>query len=109
MNILIIEDDHLTLQALQQSVENLGHEVSVAVNGEEGISMAVSEKFDLLLCDIMMPGISGLSLVPVLRFVHLCNTPIVMMSTLSNKPLLEAAYESGANDFLAKPFSIKGL
>ena len=109
MNVLIIEDDKLTLNALKLSVENLGHKVSTAENGEEGIKMAADGKFDLLLCDIMMPGISGLSLVSVLRFVHLCSTPIVMMSTLSNQPLLKAAYEAGANDFLEKPFTLEKL
>jgi len=109
MNILIIEDDKLTLHALKQSLEDMGHTLSVATNGEEGINMAADGKFDLLLCDIMMPGISGLSLVTILRCVHLCHTPIIMMSALNNQPLLEAAFEAGANDFLTKPFSLSNL
>lgn len=109
MNILIIEDDKLTLTALQHSLEGMGHTVYMAEDGEGAISLIVKQNFDLVICDIMMPGISGLSLVSVLRLVHLCTIPIVMMSTLNNKPLFEAAFEAGANDFLAKPFSVHDL
>jgi CheY-like chemotaxis protein len=109
MKVLIIEDDKLTLSAVQHSIENMGHEVYTAVNGEEAIDHARKMEFDLLLCDIMMPGISGLSLVTVLRQVHLVFTPIIIMSTLSNRPLLDAAYKAGANDFLNKPFTNEEL
>jgi two-component system, OmpR family, response regulator VicR len=109
MKVLVIEDDKLTLSAVQHSLENLGHEVFTAVNGEEAIDHIRKHDFDLLLCDIMMPGISGLSLVTVLRQVHLVFTPIIIMSTLSNRPLLDAAYKAGANDFLNKPFTTEEL
>ena len=109
MNILIIEDDKLTLNALQHSLEKLGHTVALAVNGEQAIDQIKSKQFDLLISDVMMPGISGLSLVTVLRQVHLCFTPIIMMSTLHNRPLLDAAFKAGANDFLNKPFTAEEL
>ena len=105
MNILIIDDDKLTINTLKQLLENMGHSISLANDGEEAIGKISAEQFDLIISDIMMPGISGLSLVNVLRAVHLCTTPIIMMSTLSNKPLLEAALEAGANDFVQKPFT----
>lgn len=109
MNILIIEDDKVTLKTLQSSIENLGHKVLIAETSEEAINLIVDEKMDLIISDIMMPGISGLSLVSVLRTVHLCKTPIIMMSVLNNKALLDAAFEAGANDFIAKPFAIEEL
>jgi DNA-binding response OmpR family regulator len=109
MNILIIEDDKLTLNLLQYCIEQLGHKAFLAEDGEEAIKMITDRDFDLLICDIMMPGISGLSLVSVLRTVHLNTTPIIMMSTISNKPLLDAAFEAGANDFIAKPFTMADL
>lgn len=109
MNVLIIEDDKVTLKTLQAGVENLGHKVYLAESGEEAIGLLENKKFDLLISDVMMPGISGLSLVNVLRTVNLCSTPIVMISSLNNKPLLEAAFKAGANDFITKPFSIKEL
>ena len=105
MNILVIEDDKLTLSAVQHTVESLGHTASVAKSGEEAIELIQANTFDVIICDIMMPGISGLSFVTVLRSVHLCFTPIIMMSTLNHVPLLDAAFKAGANDFLNKPFT----
>ncbi len=105
MNILIIDDDKLTINTLLHLLENMDHKVTLARDGEDAISKITAEEFDLIISDIMMPGISGLSLVNVLRSIHLCTSPIIMMSTLSNKPLLEAALEAGANDFIQKPFT----
>jgi CheY-like chemotaxis protein len=109
MNILVIEDDKLTLNAVQHSLEKMGHTTAVAKSGEEAIELISDKSFDLIISDIMMPGISGLSLVTVLRQVHLCFTPIIMMSTLSHGPLLDAAFKAGANDFLNKPFTAEEL
>lgn len=109
MNILIIEDDKVTLKTLQFMTQNLGHTVHIAGNGEEALRIMENEKFDLIISDIMMPGISGLSLVNVLRSVNLYRSPIIMISALHNKPLLEAAFEAGANDFISKPFTLEDL
>ncbi len=109
MRILIVEDDKFALTLLRHSLETLGHTVEGTMNAEEAIKLAADGKYDLLISDIMMPGISGLSLVTILRTVHLCTTPIIIMSALSNKPLLESVFDAGANDFLAKPFTIDEL
>ena len=109
MNILIIEDDKLTLNAVQHSLENLGHTTAVAKSGEEAIDMINKTTYDLIICDVMMPGISGLSFVTVLRSVHMCFTPIIMMSTLNHGPLLDASFTAGANDFINKPFTQEEL
>lgn len=105
MKILIIEDDKLTINALEKSLSNNGHNVSTVRSGEEGLEALKKDKFDVLLCDIMMPGLSGLSFVTVVRTVVLCETPIIMMSTLHNTSLLDAAFTAGANDFINKPFT----
>jgi len=109
MNILIIDDDSLTTTSVKHIIENLGHQATIAHNGEEAINIILLGNFDLIISDIMMPGISGLSLVTVLRTVHLCFTPVIMMSTLHNKHLIEAAMEAGANGFLDKPVAIENL
>lgn len=109
MNILIIEDDKLTLHSLKHVIESLGHNVALAENAEEAMNKIVDGKFDLVFSDIMMPGISGLSLLTILRTVHLCKTPIVAMSILNDKPVVEAAFAAGANDFMVKPFTLEGL
>lgn len=109
MNILIIEDDKLTLHSLKHVIEGFGHKVELADNAEEAMNKVVDGKFDLVFSDIMMPGISGLSLLTILRTVHLCKTPIVAMSILNDRPVIEAAFAAGANDFIVKPFTLDGL
>jgi DNA-binding response OmpR family regulator len=109
MDILIIEDDKLILNLLQHGIKNAGHKAFTAENAEQAISLVTSRNFDLIITDIMMPGISGLSLISILRTVHLISTPIIIMSALHNKPLLAAAFEAGANDFIAKPFMMEEL
>lgn len=109
MRILVVDDDRLTLSAVEKSLNNLGHEAILGRSGEEAIALIQSDTFDLILSDIMMPGISGLSFVSVLRTVHLCHTPILMMSTLNHGPLLDAAFKAGANDFINKPFTENDL
>ncbi|MGZ3921638.1 MAG: response regulator [Bacteroidia bacterium] len=109
MKILIIDDDQMTINALKHSLEDMGHKVFVAEDGEHAITKITNGEFDLVISDIMMPGISGLSLVNVLRSVHLCFTPVIMMSTLHNRPLVDAALKAGANDFLNKPIAIEEL
>jgi putative two-component system response regulator len=109
MKILIIDDDKLTTTALKHSLEKLGHQGVEALSAEQAIELVSAGDFDLIICDVMMPGISGLSLVTVLRSVHLCFSPIIMMSSLHNKPLVEAALQAGANGFLDKPVNPKEL
>ena len=105
MDILIIEDDKLTLNLLQFCIQNLGHNAHLSMNTEEAIEVMSERKFDLIITDIMMPGVSGLSFVSTLRESD--TTPIIMMSALNNKALLDKAFEAGANDFIAKPFSME--
>jgi CheY-like chemotaxis protein len=76
MNILVVEDEILTLSALGHSIESLGHKAFLAENGEEAIKQVTENKIDFIISDIMMPGISGLSLVSVLRNIHFSNVPI---------------------------------
>ena len=109
MNILIIEDDKLVLHSLKHVIENLGHTVVLAEDAEKAMEYITNNKFDLIFSDIMMPGISGLSLLTILRSAYRCDTPIIAMSTLNHKPLLEEAFQAGANDFMIKPFSLEDL
>jgi CheY-like chemotaxis protein len=109
MNVLIIDDDKLTINAVQHSLETLGHTPFIATSGEDAIEQINKREFDVIISDIMMPGLSGLSLVNVLRSVHLCFTPIIIISTLNHRPLLDAAFKAGANDYLNKPFTVEEL
>jgi DNA-binding response OmpR family regulator len=109
MNVLIIEDDRLTLHSLQYGIESLGYTAYVAESSEEAINMIIDKKIDILISDVMLARISGLSLVSVLRSVYFFSIPIIMMSTLNNKHLLDAVFKAGADDFIAKPFTMDEL
>ncbi|MFL5764128.1 MAG: response regulator transcription factor [Bacteroidia bacterium] len=108
MKILIIDDDKTTVYGLTHYLKEKGHSVAAASDGEAAIREAV-QAHDVILSDVMMPGISGLSLISILRTTHLCTTPIIMMSSLVNQPLLDAAFEAGANGFIAKPVNTAEL
>jgi DNA-binding response OmpR family regulator len=109
MKILIIEDDKITLNSLKYIIEQSGHSASTAKDGNEAIDLLLKESFDLIFCDVMMPGISGLSLLTYLRSVHLFTMPIVMMSSLNDESLFDMAFEAGADDFIIKPFTEKDI
>lgn len=106
MKVLVIEDDKIALTSLKHCIEGFGHVVDVAENAEQAMSKIVDGGYDLVFTDIMMPGISGLSLLSILRTFHLQSTPIIAMSSLHNQSLVEASYKAGANDFMSKPFTI---
>ena len=109
MDILIIEDNRLTLNALQFCIQKLGHTVSIAESAPQAMELLDRQCFHLLISDIMMPGVSGISLVTEIRSQKGSDTPILLMSTLHDKTLLETALEAGANDFIAKPFTSSQL
>jgi len=106
MKVLVIEDDKIALTSLKHCIESFGHVVDLAENAEQAMNKIVDGNYELVFTDIMMPGISGLSLLTILRTFHLQSTPIVAMSSLHNQSLIEAAYKAGANDFMVKPFTI---
>jgi CheY-like chemotaxis protein len=109
MNVLIVDDERLSLTALQHCVHDLGHTTILAENGEEAIAKLNENKIDLILSDIMMPGISGLSLVSVLRNVYFLETPIILISTLDTSNIINSSHYLGANDFISKPFNIADI
>jgi CheY-like chemotaxis protein len=109
MKILIIEDDKVSSFAMKHIIEDLGHKVSVVENAEEALNGILEKKYDLVFSDIMMPGISGLSLLTILRTVHLSKIPVIAMSVLNDQTLINAAFQAGANDFLLKPFNTDDL
>jgi len=109
MNILIVEDEEMVRNALRKCIEELGHRFFIAKNGEEAIQQVTENDIDFVISDIMMPGISGLSLVSVLRNMYLCQMPIVLISTLGRSQMKDSPLVVGADDFISKPFSIADI
>lgn len=109
MNILVVDDNRLMLASLRHIIKNNGHTVYTSESGSDAIGVVNDEKIDLIICDVMMPEISGMSLVSVLRNVSLFKNPIIMISTLDTDFVISKSIELGANDFIAKPFSSEQL
>lgn len=106
--ILIIEDENSILMALEDNLRMEGYEVVCAVDGEQGLSMAGEQKFDLIILDIMLPKMDGFEVCKHLRRDKI-NTPILMLTAKSQEIDKVLGLELGADDYVTKPFSPREL
>lgn len=104
--ILIIDDQEVFRRKLELGIENLGYEASSAPNGQAGLDRLRKEKFDLLLLDIVMPGMDGFEVMEFMREeADLRDIPIIVISALDGEmDAVVKAIEIGAQDFLPKNF-----
>ncbi len=109
MKILITEDDALTRKILQKSLNNSGFEIFLAKNAKEAISRLKTDKLDLLLLDIYMPGIDGIELIHIIRNDLKNNIPIAVITRDKSEEMVVKAFEAGADDFILKPFDDEDL
>lgn len=105
MRVLIIEDQPKTAQELQTGLEAAGMESVAAGSAEAGLQLINTERFDAMVVDVMLPGMSGLSLVRGLR-EHGHTLPAVFLSAKGNLEDRLEGLEAGGDDYLAKPYSI---
>jgi len=101
--ILLIEDEELIIRLLEKKLTNIGYEVVLAMNGEEGLNKMKNEKPDLILLDIVMPRKGGFEVIEEMRRdPSLATIPVIIISN-SGQPLeLERAKELGVVDWLVK-------
>ena len=101
--VLVIEDDPVLSETLILNLEHDGFETLHAKDGEEGLALALSAKPDLILLDIILPKIDGLTMLDTLRKTeggqHI---PVIVLSNLSELPEVVAAMEGGVRDYLVK-------
>lgn len=105
--ILIIDDDESLRWVLQRTFEKLGHSVSTAANGNEGLSMLGSGDYVLAFVDIMMPDMSGLDLLQQAKKEDGIHTAFVVMTAQNTMENAVEAMKCGAYDYITKPFDIK--
>jgi DNA-binding response OmpR family regulator len=106
--ILIIEDEANVVSLLKRGLEEDGYDVSVAMDGAVGLDMALAHAFDLLVVDLMLPGINGIEICKQLRAGD--NTmPILMLTALGSTENIVTGLDSGADDYLVKPFKLAEL
>ncbi|MDQ3393412.1 MAG: response regulator transcription factor [Bacteroidota bacterium] len=106
--ILIIEDDLLLINLLKIHIQDLGCTTEVSMNGNEGYNKALEGHFDLIILDVMLPGMDGISVCQRLR-AHENQTPILMLTAKSEEFDKVLGLESGADDYLTKPFGVREL
>lgn len=108
MRILLIEDDKKIGAFLQMGLEQERYSVNHYLNGKIGLEVALSEFFDLIILDIMLPGLDGFTIIKELRS-NLIFTPVIIISGLTDTSDVVNGLESGADDVIKKPFSFDEL
>jgi two-component system, OmpR family, copper resistance phosphate regulon response regulator CusR len=108
MRILVIEDDLKTGAYLRKGLSENGFNVKVATEGEEGLYLALTREFDLILLDVMLPDIDGWQVLKKLRFRE-NKTPVIFLTARDSVPDRVKGLELGANDYLVKPFAFSEL
>jgi two-component system copper resistance phosphate regulon response regulator CusR len=106
IKILLIEDEPKTVQSLKQGLEENNYDVSVAYDGQMGKQLALANTYQLIVSDVIIPGINGLDLCKQLRSMGI-QTPILMLTALSTTDDKLNGFEAGADDYLPKPFDFK--
>jgi len=108
MRILIVEDETRIADFLQRGLRAEGHFCLVANDGETGLQLAMEGDFDLILLDLMLPGIHGREVCQQLRMKQI-NTPLIILSAMDSLDDVIAGLRMGADDYMTKPFSFEEL
>jgi DNA-binding response OmpR family regulator len=108
MNLLIVEDESRMAELLRKGLSEEGHHATCALDGDEGLDMARSCDFDVIILDIMLPRISGYEVAKRLREENV-RTPILMLTARDSVPDIVRGLKLGADDYLVKPFSFNEL
>ncbi|WP_300600546.1 response regulator transcription factor [Niabella sp.] len=104
--VLILEDDPELVELLEIHLKDLGCDTTAVNDGQEGLRTAKDRRFDLIILDIMLPGLNGMEVCRKLRQTDR-HTPILMLTALSEEIDKIMGLETGADDYLTKPFSIR--
>ena len=107
MKILVVDDEELLVKGIKFNLENEGYEVDVCYDGETAVAMAQSGSYGLILLDLMMPKLDGLSACMQIR--GFSAVPIIMLTAKSEDTDKLIGFEYGADDYITKPFNILEL
>jgi CheY-like chemotaxis protein len=108
--ILVVDDDPIILRLIASRLKNSGDDVVSALDGESSLKKAITEKLDLVLLDIIMPGLNGFEVCKRLKENDKTkDIPVIMLTALAGEKDLSKGLEEGANCFTTKPFSAVDL
>jgi len=105
--IMVVDDDKGILEILRYNLEKEGYQFIGSTTGSQALEMAYEEKPDLIILDIMLPGISGLEVCRILR--NNLDVPIIMLTAKAEEIDKIVGLELGADDYITKPFSMREL
>lgn len=108
LKVLLVEDEVNVASFIQRGLSEAGYEVTVAMDGNMGYTLAAEHEFAIVLLDVMLPGMNGLEVCRKLRASNR-NTPVLMLTALGSTENVVTGLDSGADDYLVKPFKLAEL
>ncbi|QED36904.1 response regulator transcription factor [Antarcticibacterium arcticum] len=106
MKILIVEDEPNVASLLHRNLLEYGHTIGIATDGYMGLDQILTNKFDLVLLDIMLPKKSGLEILRELKDLN-NNTPVILLTALDTTDMVVQGLDLGADDYISKPFKME--
>ncbi|MCL2085168.1 MAG: response regulator transcription factor, partial [Oscillospiraceae bacterium] len=107
MRILVVDDEKHLVKGIKFNLEHDGYQVETGSDGEEAVELARSGRYDLIILDLMMPGIDGLEACRRIR--EFSNVPVIMLTARGEDTDKLIGFEYGADDYMTKPFNILEL
>lgn len=108
MNILIVEDEPKVASVIKQTLNEYQHQVDIAPDGLEGRKRALSNEYDMIILDLILPYLNGIEVCKAVREENK-KVPILMLTALGSTDDVVKGFDSGADDYLVKPFEFKEL
>jgi two-component system, OmpR family, copper resistance phosphate regulon response regulator CusR len=108
MNILIVEDEPKVASVIKQTLNEYHHQVDIAPDGIEGKKKALTNEYDMIILDLVLPYLNGIEVCKAVRIENK-KVPILMLSALGTTDDVVKGFDSGADDYLVKPFEFKEL
>lgn len=109
MRVLLIEDEQHVSSFIKRGLEEHGFRVTQAFDGSVGLKLASQDDFSIIILDVIMPGMNGIEVCSKLKNELYIDTPIIMLTALATTDDIVTGLETGADDYLAKPFKFKEL
>jgi len=109
MKILVAEDEPMLLKTIELKLKKEGYDVIVTADGRQAAEQIELANPDMVITDIMMPYVSGLELINLIRQKLNRKTPVIILSAMEQEKVVMEAFELGADDYITKPFSLNEL
>ena len=109
MKIAVIDDDPMTLKLVEKKLTEKGHVVTSLADPVKALEIIEDKDFDVIISDVMMPGISGLTLLSICKQFYYKSTPVILISSLDQAKVIAASVQLGADEYITKPINFSEL